>query len=415
MIDTTKLNQDELAIYEKLIRKFPTTISESDYSIFVALLAILTAQVNYKLSEIYRQLDVKTADEFYLRLLGDLIGYTWIESLSVEANRARIMSYDRIRKYRGTLDSIKNLARSSINEESFYSNSENKNIKVYEGYESPYIPVYDEWVALKTYYVGDKVVFFDSQKQILKRYECVVEHISSSSFIDDFNDIYWQEIKFGHYITLELPDSFEIQRLDIEEVRPAGTLIQFVYKVLLEIDSDNISLAKNLEKYTIKINSSKFIFESVSGDNATHWTDEIKPFAIDNQYYVGNIVNYNDTLYKCVVQHFPTTFLDDLASEYWVETSQVFPTWGYNTLLTNIWSRPVVLRSLYPGVTKIGNNKYNIETTKSKTVIIKFNYLYANTDWISVELDKKSPLPSEGLYKITAEDGELVKYELIEI
>jgi len=308
MINTSNLSSEELTIYNKLLSKLPETITESDYAIFVALLSILMEGVNYNISELYRQLNVETADEPYLRQLALLVGYTWLDTLSVEANRARLMYYEYSRKYRGTLDAIKNLARASIDEESFYSNAENSKIKVYEGSKNPYEPNTP-----------------------------------------------------GYVITLELPDSFTIMRSDIEEVRPAGTLLRFVYKLILLLTENNLGIIGSFGLKKIRMYMAKIVSETIAGDD---------PALVD----------------------------------------KVLQTWGYYNTLNDRWNTPLVLSSTSPGVTQTLAGTYEIVPLKDRVTISGFIYLAINTDWISEYLTLNSY--SEGTYTINIENDKIEKVTL---
>jgi hypothetical protein len=203
MIDVASLTTEELAIYNKFILKLPDTIIDSDYAIFIALLSVMIRGVDQNIEDLYRQFDVNTADEVYLRELARLVGYDWMEMLSLASNRARLAHHGYRRKYRGTLDSIKNLIRASIDEESFYSNAENNQIRIIEN---------------------------------------------------------------GHIITVELPEEFLIFRLDIEEVRPAGTMIRFLYRIVLKYALLNLAVLDGMNQYTIQIQNARAAKETIDAD-----------------------------------------------------------------------------------------------------------------------------------------------------
>jgi hypothetical protein len=297
MINKNVLTPDELIIYERLLTKLPSTIIDSDYAIIVALLAMLLQSVNFKVEEIYKQINIETADEYYLRLLSEVIGYSWVENISLLANRNRLMSFQFLKKYRGSMLSIRNLVKSSIDTESFDNNI---NIDIYEGSHP---------------------------------YESNVP---------------------GHVITVVVPEGFEVARFDIDDVRPAGTLIRFLFRIFLSIDGVEKNLPIGL--YKIKIASGAPLVEYVAGDH------------------------------------------ESIAEP-------LLPTWGAYTPLTELLNRPIVIYSTARGVTTDGQN-FIISQDSLVTKLVSFNFVNTNTDWISTYLIDNSYL--QGLYTITIKNDKII-------
>lgn len=301
MIDKNALTPQELIIYERLITKLPSTIIDSDYAIIVALLAMLLRSVDFKVDEIYKQTNIETADEYYLRLLADVIGYTWIEYISLDANRKRLMSFQYLKKYRGSMLAIRNLVKSSVDTDSFDNNI---NINIYEG-SHPY------------------------EKNVP-----------------------------GHIITVVVPEGFEVARFDLEDVRPAGTLIHFLFKIILKIED----AARNnyLGLYKIRMEASSQLLEYVAGD------DESLPEIL-------------------------------------------LPTWGAYTLLTEILNRPIVMQSMARGVTTNGGN-FIINQDSLVTKLVGFNFVNTNVDWISSHLFDSGF--TDGMYTITIKNDKIINITL---
>lgn len=214
MIDVSVLSSEELATYNKLKNKLPSTIIDSDYAIFVALLVVLIQQSKTNITELYRQFDVEHADEYYLKAMAGLVGYRWIDSFTTEINRSRLTYHMYRRKYRGTIDSIKNLIRVSLDESVFSDTSENKNIVI----------------------------------------------------TDD------PAINGIGIIKVNLPEIYKILRLDLDQVRPAGTIIQFIYHIIIGLADHVIQVQNGAAQYTIQI------------QNASAWIETIDATDSDLQY-----------------------------------------------------------------------------------------------------------------------------------
>lgn len=134
MIDTSALSLDELDIYNKLKSRLPSTINDTDLSTYTGLLSILLASVDFNIKDFYDQLDPITANETYLRLMSDMVGYRWIDSIDVEGNRQRLLSHSYRRKYRGTIESIKSLVKTTMTAD---TDSTMSDVVVSEGYPTP--------------------------------------------------------------------------------------------------------------------------------------------------------------------------------------------------------------------------------------------------------------------------------------
>lgn len=299
MIKKELLTPQELEIYEKLITKLPNSIIDSDYAIIIGLISMLVVSVNYKVAEIYKQINVETADEYYLRLLAEILGYSWIEIIGVEANRGRMLSFQFMKKHRGTLLSIRNLVKVSIAEETFNNNI---NIQIYEG-ENPFEPNTP-----------------------------------------------------GHVITVIAPEDFEIARFDIEDVRPAGTLIRFIFKIALNLENAGLS-KERIGHLQIRIQGSGLIDEYIAGD------DESLPVPL-------------------------------------------LPTVGAYTPLHTILERPIVLYQTMRGVNISGGNLF-IEYDKSWITLTRFTLSDTNTDWISLSLLALGH--TNGVYTVKIIDNTIVQ------
>lgn len=222
MINTSVFSPEEKIFYDKLVSTLPAVLTESDLSIYLALFTLLSAATQSRLDYMYRQFDIATADEYYLRMIAEFIGYKWISNISVEANRTRMMYHSYRRKYRGTVEAIKNIVRLS-NDDRFINNAENANIIVQEG--TPLPLGYNE--AL-TQNIGTTTVNITAENS------------------DDY--IPYLMMMYQHVITLHVPEEFIIDRAELDEVRPAGTLIYFAYHVLLKLTHNLLAPLENNNK-----------------------------------------------------------------------------------------------------------------------------------------------------------------------
>ena len=218
MINTDSLTPIEKDIFDKIISKMPSTIRESDLSIYLAMYAMLAAAAQERLDNMYRQLDIDTATEPYLRLIAELIGYIWVETLSVESNRSRMRYNSYIRKYRGTVESLRNLVKAAANEDRFLNNTENDLITIEESNIGP--------------------LFFTEENSI---------YIGAATpdFINNMSE-YIQELftTYRYVITIHVPEELMINRTDIDDVRPAGTVVYFAYRIMLK-QLNNIQILEN--------------------------------------------------------------------------------------------------------------------------------------------------------------------------
>lgn len=170
--NTYTLTDEERDAYKRLCKKLPDSIYDSDLNVYIILLAILCSWMEVKIEDLYKELDIDTASETSLRSYSKLLGYKWSEDITVNANRVRLKFFQYRRKYRGTPSSIRNLIRTSSNEEEFYSNTFNSEVTITEN---------------------------------------------------------------GALITVSLPDNMIILRGDISEVRPVGTKIDFILHTVSDI------------------------------------------------------------------------------------------------------------------------------------------------------------------------------------
>ena len=192
---TIVLNDEQKDAYNRLCKKLPESITGTDLNVYAVLLAILCSMYEVDISDLIKELDIDTANESSLKYYSKLVGYQWADNMTVNANRVRLKFYQYRRKYRGTLNSIKNLVRASSNEEEYYSNELNSKITITE----------------------DKDV-----------------------------------------ITVTLPDNMVIMRGDISEVRPVGVRIEFILRTVFDI-VDAISRVKdNRFQYTLDLQCSGF-------------------------------------------------------------------------------------------------------------------------------------------------------------
>lgn len=168
----TTMSQREIEIFQKLLYQYPESFVKSDLIIYIALSAIWIADVIDQLQLALDNIDVDTADEQSLKLLSFLVGYSWNEALPLNTNRTRIKYYMYRKKYRGTIDSLKNLIKTGYAEEGFFSNRANNSIGIIEN--SPQI-----------------------------------------------------------IVTITDNEDTVILRDNIEEVRPAGTVLRFLYRFTL--------------------------------------------------------------------------------------------------------------------------------------------------------------------------------------
>lgn len=133
------LSQHDLDVFNKLLVQYPEYFVKSELVIYLALAAKWTANVIDELYLSLDNIDVDTADAESLKKLSDLVGYTWNEALPIMTNRTRIKYYMFRKKYRGTIDSLKNLIKTGYGEEGFFSNRANNSVSITEN--SPQIIV----------------------------------------------------------------------------------------------------------------------------------------------------------------------------------------------------------------------------------------------------------------------------------
>lgn len=133
------LSYRQLDIFKKLLFQYPEFFVKSDLVIYLALLSIWISNILDELDLSLDNIDVDTADESSLKKLAYIVGYTWSEALPLNTNRSRIKYYMYRKKYRGTIDSLKNLIKTGYGEEGFFSNRANNSIDIIEN--SPQIIV----------------------------------------------------------------------------------------------------------------------------------------------------------------------------------------------------------------------------------------------------------------------------------
>jgi hypothetical protein len=197
---TIVLNDEQKDAYNRLCKKLPESITGTDLNVYAVLLAILCSMYEVDISDLIKELDIDTANESSLKSYSKLVGYQWADNMTVNANRVRLKFYQYRRKYRGTLNSIKNLVRASSNEEEYYSNELNSKITITE----------------------DKDV-----------------------------------------ITVTLPDNMVIMRGDISEVRPVGVRIEFILKTVFDIVDAISRVNDNRFQYTLDLQCSGFKDERI--------------------------------------------------------------------------------------------------------------------------------------------------------
>ena len=148
-------------LYKYMKETLSPNLTKGDLDIIIKLMCYIFGDltgVTYKLKD---QIDPNLAEEYYLRHLCSVIGYTWNEALTAEQQREAIKIFIEIRKRRGSIWSLKNLISVfGQDKASYYSTSDLKGVKIVE-YKPNAIP------DANGLYPGDILVEIPQFSQIL--------------------------------------------------------------------------------------------------------------------------------------------------------------------------------------------------------------------------------------------------------
>lgn len=120
-------------LYRYMKETLSPNLTKGDLDIIIRLMSYIFGDLTGLTHKLKEQVDPNLAEEYYLRHLCSVIGYTWNEALTAEQQREAIKIFIEIRRRRGSVWSLKNLISVfGQDKTSYYSTSDLKGVKIIE-------------------------------------------------------------------------------------------------------------------------------------------------------------------------------------------------------------------------------------------------------------------------------------------